>query len=156
MQSLWLSNPERTVSTFILDEFLPYRISVLAARISREFAEIYRQKFGISRAEWRVVAHLSRIGAVSVREIHKHVDMDKSKVSRASSRLEENGYITKKTNELDKRLVELSLTGKGRGMVSELAPLAMAYEKELLEQLGGQAPGFRDAVTKLLETYDAP
>ena len=39
---------------FDLNAFLPYRINAAASRISRAFAEKYRDEFGISIPEWRV------------------------------------------------------------------------------------------------------
>ena len=98
------------MTNFDLDAFLPYQLAALSARVSAGFSRHYRKAYGISVAEWRVVAHLSKGDAVSVREIHQKVDMDKPKVSRAASRLEEAGYISKVVNASDRRLVELRLT----------------------------------------------
>ncbi|MCI2399434.1 MarR family winged helix-turn-helix transcriptional regulator [Aliiroseovarius subalbicans] len=139
------------MTDFNLDAFLPYQLAVLSARVSAGFSRHYRKAYGISVAEWRVVAHLSRGDAVSVREIHERVDMDKPKVSRAASRLEEAGYITKTVNETDRRLVELKLTDKGRAMIDALAPIAKAYEQELVGALGGDDGPFRDQVRRLGE-----
>lgn len=138
------------MSGFDLEQFLPYQLAVLSARVSGEFSTLYRQKFGISVAEWRVVAHLSQSGSVSVREIHERVDMDKSKVSRAASRLETRGYITKTSNPDDGRLVALALTQKGKAMVAELAPLARDFDARLMRELGDEAPKFRAALSRLL------
>lgn len=135
---------------FALDDFLPYRLNVLAGRVSREFATRYRERFGISVPEWRVVAHLSQSGAVSVREIHERVDMDKSKVSRAAARLESAGYVEKRVNPADRRLVELRLTAKGRAMMAELADVADAYSRELKARLG-DANAFLAEIETLLE-----
>lgn len=139
------------LSDFDLDTFLPYQLAVLAQRVSTGFARHYKEAYGISVAEWRVVAHLSRGGVVSVREIHERVDMDKPKVSRAASRLEEAGYITKVVNQKDRRLVELALTEKGHAMVADLTPVARAYERELIEKLGGDDAPFRAMVRQLLD-----
>jgi len=139
-----------TVSDFDLEAFLPYQLSVLSARVSLGFSDLYKQKFGISVPEWRVVAHLSQAGTVSVREIHQRVDMDKSKVSRAATRLEVAGYVSKKVNGSDRRLVELELTQKGRDMIAELAPIAQNYEAKVMAELGDQAPCFRTALKTLL------
>ena len=76
------------MAEFILDDFLPYQLAVLANRISDAFSERYRSKFGITVAEWRVVAHLSQAEKVSIREVYRQVEMDKSKASRAAARLE--------------------------------------------------------------------
>jgi len=136
---------------FDLNGFLPYQLAVLSSRVSHGFSTLYKQKFGISIAEWRVVAHLSQSDKVSVREIHARVDMDKSKVSRAASRLEVNGYVSKSVNPDDGRLVTLSLTQKGRDMVAELTPMAEAYEASVLTNLDVDAAAFRDALEKLLQ-----
>lgn len=139
------------MTDFVLDEFLPYQLAVLAERTSRAFSALYRERFGISIPEWRVVAHLSQAGTVSVREIHARVAMDKSKVSRAAARLEAAGYITKTADPKDGRLVALSLTEKGWAMVEEITPLARRFEAEFLARLGPRADAFREALRLLLE-----
>lgn len=136
---------------FDLENFLPYQFNVLATRMSRGFAQRYQSRFGISVAEWRVVAHLSHAGAVSVREIHKYADMDKSKVSRAAARLQAAGYITKRPSQRDGRLVELALTPKGRDMMMELAALARTYQAQLNELLKEDAAKFRDNLHILMQ-----
>ena len=138
------------MSNFDLDAFLPYQLSVLAAQVSSGFADLYQKKFGITLAEWRVVAHLSQAGSVSVREIYKKVGMDKSKVSRAASRLEASGLVSKRVNGNDRRLVELELTPKGRKVIDELTPIAREYEARVLTALGEHAPCFRTALETLL------
>lgn len=137
---------------FVLDDFLPYRLAVLASRVSSEFSTLYKAKFGITIPEWRVVAHLSQTDKpVSVREIFDRVDMDKSKVSRAASRLEAAGYVEKTASRTDRRLVDLRLTGKGRDLIAEMAPIAEAFEAEVLRRLGPDADAFRASVARLID-----
>lgn len=134
-----------------LDEFLPYLLNVLASRVSSDLATVYAARFGISIPEWRVIAHLARNREVSVREIRRRVDMDKSKVSRAAARLEEAGLIEKRVNTGDRRLVKLSLSRKGRRLYDEIAPLALAYERRLVSILSpAEAAAFRGIVDRLL------
>lgn len=134
---------------FDLNAFLPYRINAAASRISRAFADRYREEFGISIPEWRVLAHLHHAGDVSVRDIEARVDMEKSKVSRAASRLEQAGYITKAVNEVDRRLLALRLTPEGRDLVARLIPVAMQFQDDMLAQLGPLAQGLDAALTRL-------
>jgi DNA-binding MarR family transcriptional regulator len=141
---------------FALDEFLPYRVAVLAGRLSREFSQVYQERFGLSRAEWRVMAHLSQEAEVSVREIHSRVDMDKSKVSRAATRLEEAGIVTKKISDSDRRLVVLALTDRGGAVMAELARAAQAYQSELIARLGPEAAAFLGGIDALMATGDDP
>lgn len=124
-----------TAGEFHLDDFLPYRLAVAAARVSRDFAKIYEAEFGLSIPEWRVIAHLGQAEAVSVREIHARVDMDKSRVSRAAARLETAGYVAKTANPADRRLVSLTLTPEGRALLDAIKPRAREYEAELLARM---------------------
>ena len=137
------------MSGFDLNGFLPYQLAVLASRVSRNFSTLYKQKFGISVAEGRVVAHLSQEGSVSVREIHKRADMDKSKVSRAASRLEKRGFVTKSANPDDGRLVSLALTESGQQMIAEMTPIAREFEASVLAELGDAAEVFRGLIAQV-------
>ncbi|MBM3614771.1 MAG: winged helix-turn-helix transcriptional regulator [Alphaproteobacteria bacterium] len=137
--------------SFDLSDFLPYQLAVASSRISRAFAERYRAEFGLSIPEWRVLAHLAQSDAVSVREIHARVDMDKSKVSRAAARLEAAGLIEKRENPEDRRLLDMRLTAKGRDLIARIVPIADAYQGELLALIGPHAEGFRSGLQKLYE-----
>ena len=137
--------------SFDLSVFLPYQLSVASSRISRQFAERYRAEFGLSIPEWRVLAHLAQSDAVSVREIHARVDMDKSKVSRAAARLEASGLIEKRENPEDRRLLDMRLTAKGRDLIARIVPIADAYQGELMALLGAHAAEFRNGLQKLYE-----
>lgn len=157
MRGLMQANGRRVaLADFDLDSFLPYQLAVVAARISRDFATIYRDRFGLSIPEWRVIAHLGKSGSVSVREIHRRVDMDKSKVSRAAARLEENGLVTKAVNPSDRRLVSLELTEAGRQLVAEISPLARQFEAGVLARLGDDGPAFQEVLSRLMAETDAP
>ncbi|MDZ4096907.1 MAG: MarR family winged helix-turn-helix transcriptional regulator [Paracoccaceae bacterium] len=136
---------------FDLTTFLPYQLAVASARVSRAFADRYRTEFGISTPEWRVLAHLAQSGAVSVREIHARVDMDKPKVSRAAARLESAGLIEKRANAGDRRLVQLTLTERGVALMARILPIATAYQTDLLALLGPDADALRRALQTLTE-----
>lgn len=138
------------MTEFDLDEFLPYQLAVAAGRVSRGFADRYRSEFGISIPEWRVLAHLSQSGSVSVREIHARVDMDKSKVSRAAARLENAGYVAKAAHPTDGRLVELSLTRAGQDLVARIIPVALDYQQEVMARLGPEAAVLRKLLDRVI------
>lgn len=137
--------------SFDLSAFLPYQLAVAAARVSRDFADRYRAEFGLSTAEWRVLAHLAHSAAVSVREIHARVDMDKSKVSRAAARLQSAGLIEKREHPDDRRLLEMHLTPAGQALMARIRPIADQFQADLIARLAADAPGFRAALSRLLE-----
>ncbi len=78
--------------------------------------------------------------------------MEKSKVSRAATRLEQRGgLITKQTNKTDRRLIHLALTDEGgHAMMIDLLPLAkdfqMQVERRLADTLGGLEAGGLDKI----------
>ena len=121
-----------------LDHFLPYRLSALAARASRLLSGAYEERFGISIPEWRVIAHVAANDALSLREVSRLTHLDKATASRAVARLEEVGHLAKRTNPADRRLVELSLTRKGRRLFKQIEPLALSFEAELLQGLSDE------------------
>ena len=116
---------------FDLSEFLPYRLAVLAERVSRRLSVEYERLHGLSVAEWRIMAHLSRGDAVSVRDIHLAANLDKPRVSRAVARLVETGFVRKVQGQADGRLVAISLTAKGKKAFGEIVPMAQAFEAGL-------------------------
>lgn len=134
---------------FNLDDFLPYRLSVAATRVSRRFAELYSAEAGLSVPEWRVLAHLSQAGAVSVRDIHARVHLDKSIVSRAASRLREAGLIGKSGHETDRRLIVLELTPEGHALMERLSRIADEFQAELIADLGDDAAAIDRGLRRL-------
>ena len=77
--------------------------------------------------------------------------MDKAKVSRAAARLELTGLVEKRVNPADKRLISLKLTEAGRALFEQIAPLALAYETEVLASLSPEEQEtFRQLLGRLL------
>ncbi|WP_199259448.1 MarR family winged helix-turn-helix transcriptional regulator [Paracoccus binzhouensis] len=138
--------------SFDLDGFLPYRLNVAATRVSRRFAALYEAEAGLSIPEWRVLAHLAHSGAVSVRDIHARVNLDKSMVSRAATRLQQAGWVRKSGNAADRRLVALELTPEGRALMARLGRIAETFQAELLAELGADAAALDRALAKITGT----
>lgn len=137
--------------TFQLDQFLPYRLSVAATQVSRRFASRYAAEAGLTIPEWRVLAHLGQSGAVSVRDITARVNLEKSVVSRAATRLERAGYVRKSDHERDQRLVALELTASGQTLMERLSEIAEEFQAELLTELGEDASAFRRSLIQFSE-----
>lgn len=137
------------LSDFSLEAFTPYRAAVVAQMLSEGLSHQYRERFGISIPDWRVLVHLSHSGGASVRDIEQRVVMEKSKVSRAAARLEARKLITKRPNPKDKRLVHLALTPQGEGLMRDLLPLAEAFQKRIESCLGADLEVFERGLDKI-------
>ncbi|MBS0565297.1 MAG: MarR family transcriptional regulator, partial [Proteobacteria bacterium] len=61
------------------------------------------------------------------------------------------GYVVKRVNMGDRRLVVLSLTGRGRDLMERIIPRALAYQAALMERLGPAAPLMAGALATIIE-----
>lgn len=68
-------------SPFDLESFLPYRLNRAAELISLSFAREYKQRYRLTRPEWRALAALGNVGRMTATEIGTHSNMHKTKVT---------------------------------------------------------------------------
>ncbi len=140
---------------FELTRFFPYRLAVLADRVSLAVSQVYADRYDLTRAEWRVVAALGTNGAMAAKDIGPYSTLDKMQVSRAVARLEASGYIVRDEDEADRRAKILRLTASGQALVRKLAPLVLAREDHILGALSSSEraalDGFMDAVLRRAE-----
>jgi DNA-binding MarR family transcriptional regulator len=122
-------------SSFDLESFLPYRLSVTTNRISRAFAAQYEEEFGISIPEWRAIAVLGSFAPLSSNQICERTAMDKAKVSRAVATLLKRGLIAREPHQTDQRLIQLTLSRSGRKVYEAIIPRARAIEAEVTKGL---------------------
>ena len=123
---------------FDLTRFLPYQLAVLSERVSKALSVVYMEEHGLSVADWRVLVHTAKETSVSVREIHRTVNLEKPRVSRSVAKLEALGYLAKEVDPSDKRLVMISLTPRGTEVLEDILPKAQAFERDLV---GALPPG---------------
>lgn len=116
----------------VLEEFLPYRLSILSNRVSRAIAARYAETFNLTIPEWRVIAVLGRRPGLTAKEIAEATEMDKVAVSRAVARLVEAKRVAARADRDDARRQILSLTTQGEGVHARIAPIALASEQQLL------------------------
>jgi DNA-binding MarR family transcriptional regulator len=127
--------PPPAQRVLILEDFLPYRLNVLSARVSHAFARLYSERFGISIPQWRVVAVLGQHGTLTSKEVGVRTHMHKTMVSRAVTDLERRDLLARQPNQADKREAFLTLTATGRGIYGEIVPLAHDYAARLAADL---------------------
>ena len=122
----------------ILEDFLPYRLSVLSHTISTTIANVYEKRFGVSIPEWRVIAILGRFPGLSAVEVADRTMLDKVAVSRAVTKLIRNSRIDRQFADADRRRSILNLSDEGRQVHNEIAPLALAFEHDLLQGISAE------------------
>ncbi|MBO6541520.1 MAG: MarR family transcriptional regulator [Rhizobiaceae bacterium] len=144
--------------TLDLETFLPYRLNRLAEVVSREFARVYKERFGLTRPEWRLLATLGQHGTMTATDIGAHSSMHKTKVSRAVVSLEQRRWLIRETHQRDRRIENLTLTKAGRAAYLELVPIAREFENRLLAALAPEerraASAGLSALEKLNQSQD--
>jgi DNA-binding MarR family transcriptional regulator len=133
----------------LLEDFLPYRLNVLASEVSEGLARVYSERFGLDIPGWRVIATLGQFGQGTATVIGDHSHMHKTKVSRAVMDLERRGFVARSPNPQDKREAFLALTPLGAAIYGEIVPLAQDYQKALVQTL---AAHHRAALDDILAT----
>jgi DNA-binding MarR family transcriptional regulator len=118
-----------------LEEFLPYRLNVVASLVSQALSRIYAERYGIGVPEWRVLVTLGQYGMMTGKAIGAHSHMHKTKVSRAVALLERRKLVTRRANRADLRESFLALTPAGRTMYEDLAPIALDFTRRLSEAI---------------------
>ncbi len=122
-------------SELILENFLPYRLSILSNTVSSTIASAYNKRFGLSIPEWRVIAVLGRFPGLSAVEVAERTLMDKVAVSRAVTKLVKTGRIDRQFADADRRRSILHLSEEGQKVRDEISPLALKFEDDLLHGL---------------------
>ena len=134
-----------------LENFLPYRLSILAQLVSESLHDLYGQPFGLSVTQWRVMAALGRFAPLTASEVGQRIIMDKVAVSRAVSGLMQAGLVERATDSSDRRRSSLRLSPRGRTVHARIVPLALAFQDRLYAALSDDARRtFDDLSDKLL------
>jgi len=135
-----------------LQNFFPYRLAVLAEAVSQSVAQVYRERFGLTRDEWRVIAALAESGPARTAAIIERTTLEKMQVSRAVTRLEQGGLLERQPDPEDGRGWVLRLTPQGRALYRKIVPVVAAREAFLLDALdAAERRALDSALAKVLE-----
>ena len=122
----------KTITDFSLENFIPYRLAVLAKSVSTAFSKTYAEHYGISISQWRVMAAIGRESNCTASSIVEHTAMDKVQVSRAVSGLIQMGVLKSKLDKNDRRNNVLSFTPQGQRIYNNIVPTGREFEEKLM------------------------
>lgn len=121
----------RSATRLVLDDFIPYRLSVVSNLVSDGIAKTYEALFGLSIPEWRLVAVTAESDGITQQAIGQRTRMDKVTVSRAAIALVDRGLLTRAANPDDRRSHLLRLSAAGQELYAAIAPKALDLEARL-------------------------
>jgi DNA-binding MarR family transcriptional regulator len=134
--------PERRSATkrtspkdYGLHGLLTYRLLVLSNTLGKGAMRLYATRYGISLAEWRMLAALAIEAPLSVNALAAAIRADKSWVSRTVASVVERGLAVVREVPTDARRTEIELTAAGRALYAKILPEALARQRRLMSVL---------------------
>src|SRR5258708_3403004 len=128
------------------------------ARLVRAYADKQAARYGITRAQWAVLAKVERTEGLKQSELAELMEMQPITLTRLIDKLCDNGWIERRGDETDRRVNRLylrkaarPLLGKLGGLRSELTATALegispADAHRLLDQLEAIKENVRNAI----------
>jgi DNA-binding MarR family transcriptional regulator len=138
-----------------LETFLPYRLSVLAQRLSHDIEERQRRQHKLAAKDWKVMQILAVHGELLPADIHRVGTQNKAQISRALKCLLDRGLVAKRPRPGDSRTFDVSLTEAGWAVYEEIVPRMRNGQAKVLAGLSGtEAKELRRLIDRLDEALD--
>ena len=93
------------------------------ARMLRTYADNKARQFGMTRAQWVVLARLDRFEGLKQSELAEMLDLQPISLTRLLDRLCDSGLIERRADPNDRRAKRLFLTPAARPLLEQLADL---------------------------------
>ena len=127
-------------------------------RLTRAYADREAARYGITRAQWAVLAGVERNEGMKQTEIAEQLEMQPITLTRLIDKLCDNGWIERRGDDSDRRINRLYLKKAARPLLIKLAGLkaeltAAALQgidaPRLLSQLEGIKENVRNAISNV-------
>jgi DNA-binding MarR family transcriptional regulator len=145
---LRIANPDRDARVRTLEDLVAVRIVRLSEVLARLATRTIEARVGLRNTDLRLMNLLDGFQGVTVNEISRRAHVDKAWVSRSLRDLEKSGLVTRKSNHKDSRLTVVDLSPKGRTLLEQVRPLAVAREARLLD--GIDSDGLKASLERLM------
>jgi DNA-binding MarR family transcriptional regulator len=116
-------------------DLLSTRLLRLSNTLALYSGRRYRQEFGLSLPEWRVMSIVAAQDGATARDISRILATDKAWVGLSVKSLAKRGYLTRMSDKNDSRRMPLSLTKQGREKHDAIMSVARQRQRRLLATL---------------------
>jgi DNA-binding MarR family transcriptional regulator len=96
------------------------------------------QNTGITRVQWIALYYLKTMKKISQRDLSNLMNVKDSSAGRLIDRLERDGFIERERNDADRRVIYIKLTEKGEQLISDLMPIGIQFNDDLLAGIDEQ------------------
>ena len=108
------------------------------SRLVRAYADRQAARYGITRAQWAVLAKVERSEGMKQSELAELMEMQPITLTRLIDKLCDNGWIERRGDESDRRVNRLYLKKAARPLLSKLAGLRSELTATALEGISPQ------------------
>ncbi len=105
------------------------------SRFRRIVFDDFMQPLGVTRAQWWVLAYLSRHDRMIQSDLADILDLGKAALGGLIDRLESAGFIERQLDKMDRRVKRIHLTATGNHMVEEMQQKCHAMSERILDGL---------------------
>ena len=103
------------------------------ARLVRLYADKQAARFGITRAQWAVLAKVERTEGLKQSELAEQMEMQPITLTRLIDRLCDNGWIERRGDDTDRRVNRLYLRKAARPLLAKLSGLRSEITETALQ-----------------------
>jgi MarR family transcriptional regulator for hemolysin len=118
-------------------------------RLVRAYADRQAARYGITRAQWAVLAKVERFEGMKQTELAEQMEMQPITLTRLIDRLCDNGWIERRSDDSDRRVNRLYLRKAAKPLLAKLAGLKSELTATALE---GINPSDANRLLAQLET----
>ena len=114
------------------------RLSFLMHDVSRMRRSAYDQfmkPLGITRAQWWVLAHLSRHDGMMQTQLADILEVGKASLGDVIESLEAGGWVTRRAGPTDKRVKRVYLTRPAQGLIKRMTVLEVEFNENVFADL---------------------
>ena len=108
------------------------------SRLVRAYADRQAARYGITRAQWAVLAKVERSEGMKQSELAELMEMQPITLTRLIDKLCDNGWIERRGDETDRRVNRLYLKKAARPLLGKLAGLRSELTATALEGISPQ------------------
>ena len=118
-------------------------------RLVRAYADRQAARYGITRAQWAVLAKVERFEGLKQTELAEQMEMQPITLTRLIDRLCDNGWIERRSDDTDRRVNRLYLRKAAKPLLAKLTGLKAELTETALE---GISPSEANRLLAQLET----
>lgn len=138
-----------------LDDFVPYQLYRVTNKLNARLLKRLKT-MRINSSQWRVLSVLRAYGPLSIGRIVETTLMEQPTTSRVVAQLERVGHVKRRLDDLDSRVVEISITAAGLQAFEGIVPAALKHQSLAFQNVSAKETAQLVATLQKIEKNIAP